>query len=159
MIRKKTILKTFCFPSKVLQEEYLTKTNIWLLASFDSFQTILFRFMQIFYWNVTWYCLLCHFSHHSTWTHKSRNKKMLPDWHLWNSKGDSSTSRPMMRWFEEKTHLGIPITAVKKSSHSFIQPFSHLPIHLEHIFEVPIIYQALSWPWMYKSEQSNHSRN
>ena len=126
MIRKKIILKTFCFPLKVLQEEYLIKTNIWLRPVLTSFQTILFRFMQIFYWNVTWYCLLCHFSHHSTWTHNSRNKKMLSDRHLWSSKGASSTSRPMMRWFEEKTLLGIPVTAVKKVA---IHSFSHLVIY------------------------------
>jgi len=129
------------------QDKHLTS------ASFDSFQTILFRFMQIFYWNVTWYCLLSHFSHHSTWTHNSRNKKMLSDRHLWSSKGASSTSRPMMRWFEEKTLLlRHTCNCSKESSHSFIQPFSQ-------VFEVLIIYQALSWPWIYKSEQSNDSRN
>lgn len=46
----------------------------------------------------------------------------------------------------------------KTGNHSLNQ-LVHLSIYLGNIFEVPIIYQVLLWPWRYNSEQNNDSRN
>lgn len=131
MIRKKIILKTFCFPLKVLQEEYLIKTNIWLwpvLTVFKQFYLGSCKFSTGMLHDIV-FSLISPIIQHEHITPETRKcfqtdtyeaPKELP------AQADQWWGSLRRRLFSS----GIPVTAVKKVA---IHSFSHLVKFLRYL--------------------------